>query len=116
MNNASYIAIFATVLSILEITSRTILKEAYDNKKILYVFISIVLYVIVISLLYFSMKYSKFITISALWDAGTIILATGASYFILKEEISRGEFIGLGLIIAGVCIMAYSTVNTDTKT
>jgi len=116
MNNTAYIAIFVTVLSVLEITSRSLLKEAYDKKKQLYIFISVVLYLIVVSLLYFSMKYSKFITISALWDAGTIILATGASYFILKEKITRGEFIGLGFIIFGVCIMAYSTVTSDTKT
>lgn len=111
MNSSAYTAIFIILLSALEITSRTLLKKAYEESKVIYIFISVLLYLTVISLLYYSMRYAKFITVSALWDAGTIVLASISSYFILKETINRGEFIGLGLITSGVIAMAVSTTT-----
>ena len=111
-NNIIWVLVFVLFLSVIEITSRTLLKKARDNDDKLIswrVGLSTAIYIGVIIMLFYAMNYGKFITISALWDAGTIILGTFASYFILKETISVGEGVGLGFIIIGVIIMAYFT-------
>jgi len=110
------VIIFVIILAVIEIGSRTLLKKAHDKKNEensktkLLIGVSVVLYIVVILLLYYSMNFGKFITISALWDAGTIMLATISSYYLLNESINKGEFIGLGFIGTGVIIMA---LNTD---
>ena len=106
------VLLFVAILSVAEITSRTILKKADDNNdKILSwrVGVSIALYIGVILLLFYSMQFGKFITVSALWDAGTILLAIASSYFILNESISPGEWVGLSLIATGVIVLAVYT-------
>jgi uncharacterized membrane protein len=114
-NKLGIIIGLVVILSIIEIGSRTILKKAHDkkdegnNKTKLLIVASILLYISVILLLYYSMNFGKFITISALWDAGTILLATISSYYLLNESINKGEFIGLGFIGTGVIIMAMNT-------
>lgn len=111
MGNLAYLSLFVILLSVLEITSRTLLKKSYKDKKTYLIFVCVILYLIVITLLYYSMSFGKFITVSALWDAGTIILATLSSLFILKEKITSGEFFGLFLIISGVVVMGSSTMG-----
>ena len=104
--------IFVAILSVVEIMSRTLLAKADEKKDNVIswrVGVSIVLYIGVILLLFYSMRFGKFITVSALWDAGTIILATLSSYFILSESISRGEWVGLAFITTGVIILAVYT-------
>lgn len=107
-----YVFLFVVVLSIVEIMSRTILKRANERDDALIswrVGLSTILYIGVIILLFYSMDYGKFITVSALWDSGTIILGALSSYFILQETVSTGEWIGIGLITLGVIVMSIYT-------
>lgn len=111
-HNLGYVLLFVVVLSVVEILSRTLLKRANERDEPLIswrVGLSTTLYIGVIILLFYSMDYGKFITVSALWDCGTIILGALSSYFLLNETISTGEWAGLGLITTGVIIMAIYT-------
>ncbi len=52
-----------------------------------------------------SLRYEGMAIANVLWIAISIILVTIAGYFLFKENISATQFIGMGIIVAGLVVI-----------
>ena len=79
-----------------------------DNGKIWYMFLAFLLYAPILYLLILTYdNKSKFAMSNALWDAGTTIATTVVGLYVFKEDLNLGEYVGIGLVVAGAIVLGY---------
>ena len=104
-------------LLFLDVMGRTIVNHAHEQNNKRFLVVAIGVYSLLVYALLKSYSYDRFCTISALWDAGTLIISILIGKFLLKEKTTTIENMGFLLIIAGFAMVSISSYkNTRNKT
>ena len=103
-------------LLFLDVMGRTLVNHAHEQNNTRFLYVAVGVYALLVYALFKSYSYDRFCTISALWDAGTLIISILIGKFFLKEKTTTIENVGFLLIIAGfamVSISSYTSSSTN---
>ena len=90
---------------------RTLVNYAHEKKNKRYLAVAVVAYAFLVYFLFKSYSYDRFCTVSALWDAGTLIISILIGKYILKEKTTFIENLGFALILIGFAMVSISSNN-----
>ena len=79
-----------------------------DNRTYLFV-LACLLYVGVIFLLVKAYDFASFAIANALWDSGTILAMALLGWLYFGEVPSRGEIVGMSLVVAGALTIGFTS-------
>lgn len=96
-------------LLFLDVLGRTLVNHAHEQNNKRFLYIAVGVYALLVYALFKSYAYDRFCTISALWDAGTLIISILIGKFLLKEKTTTIENIGFLLIVIGFMIITISS-------
>lgn len=96
-------------LLFLDVLGRTLVNHAHEQNNKRFLYIAFCVYALLVYALFKSYSYDRFCTISAIWDAGTLIISILIGKFLLKEKTTTIENIGFLLIVIGFIIITISS-------
>jgi len=102
-------------LLFLDVLGRTLVNHAHEQNNKRFLYIAVGVYALLVYALFKSYSYDRFCSISALWDAGTLIISILIGKFLLKEKTTTIENIGFLLIVIGFLIISISSYKNTTK-
>lgn len=102
------LAIYILVVAIFEAFGQSFLAWARKTNKIYWLFIGIACYSVVAYGLYMSYQYKGVGIVNALWSSLSIVLMVAIGHILFHERLSRNEWIGIGLIIAGILFINFN--------
>ncbi len=102
-------------LLFLDVLGRTLVNNAHEQNNKRFLYIAVGVYALLVYALFKSYSYDRFCTISALWDAGTLIISILIGKFLLKEKTTTIENIGFLLIVIGFMIISSSSYKNKKK-
>ena len=96
-------------LLFLDVLGRTFVNHAHEQNNKRFLYIAVGVYALLVYALFKSYSYDRFCTISALWDAGTLIISILIGKFLLKEKTTTIENLGFLFIVIGFLIVSISS-------
>jgi multidrug transporter EmrE-like cation transporter len=93
------------LISLCEAAGQSIAYHAYQKSSHILLAFSFVFYIAVVYLLYRSYAYKGVGFVNILWSGMTTILMIAIGYFVFHERLTTVEWIGAGLILAGILLM-----------
>lgn len=99
---------FTLLLTLLEVFAMYNLKKFNVTKDLYYYLFGIVIYIIVVNIFTFSFNYEKLGSMNHAWNIGSSIFGFIVGYFIFNESLNNTEFLGVGLSLVGLFILACS--------
>lgn len=98
-------------VAIFETAGQSFLKLANTRKTTIYFILGIASYAFVSTFLYLSYTYKGVGLVNALWSGISILMMMLVGYFFFKERFATTELIGVGLILAGIIVIATHHTN-----
>ena len=93
------------LISLCEAAGQSIAYYAYQKSSHVLLVFSAVFYIAVVYLLYRSYAYKGVGFVNILWSGMTTILMIAIGYFVFHERLTKMEWTGAGLILAGILLM-----------
>tara|TARA_B110000967_G_C18820159_1_gene528260 strand:- start:802 stop:1146 length:345 start_codon:yes stop_codon:yes gene_type:complete len=97
------------LLILLEVLSEFFIKKSIKNNSTRYLYMGVGLYVLVGMVFYFYLKSGEsFAILNTIWQGMNVVAIALLSYFYFKERFSKGQFIGISLILFGILLVNYT--------
>ena len=118
--NIVIIILFATLLTVLELTGQSLLRKFYlfnrDNKTSTYKYLWLPLitwfiYGLCVVLLYIAYYYGNIALIEVFWDTGTTIFIPIIGILFFNEGLTKYGYFGLSLTVIGAVILGLAQSN-----
>ncbi len=88
-----------------EVTAMNFLKQYAMTSKATYLFIGIICYGIVATLLARSFRYDDMAVVNVMWTSSSMVLILLLGVIFYKEHINIAESLGILLVVAGVSVL-----------
>lgn len=98
--------LYIVALSAVEVYGDFALRFYAQTNKITWLAHGLVGYAAVVALLIMSFRYNNVLYVNGMWDGMSGIIESAAAYYILGDRFEKqSQYLGLGMIVAGVVLM-----------